>query len=59
MLQIDKMSTQFIDRNISADTLSLLLGKTQVKPEEVSNEMLLLAKAIDDPFSLPYLIALL
>ncbi|HUV84042.1 MAG TPA: hypothetical protein VMW53_13355 [archaeon] len=50
------MSTQFIDRNISAETLSLLLGKTQVKPEEVSNDILLLAKAIDDPFSLPYLI---
>ncbi|MBE0523512.1 MAG: hypothetical protein IBX40_04150 [Methanosarcinales archaeon] len=34
----------------------MLLGKTQVKPEEVTNEILLLAQAIDDPFCLPYLI---
>jgi hypothetical protein len=50
------MNTPYIDRNISADTLGLLLGKTQVKPEEVTNDFLLLAQAIDDPFSLPYLI---
>ncbi|NIA03132.1 MAG: hypothetical protein GWP12_01125 [Nitrospirae bacterium] len=34
----------------------MLLGKKQVKPEAVTNDILLLAQAIDDPFSLPYLI---
>lgn len=40
----------------SPGTLGLLLGNKNVKPEDVSHDILLLGKAIDDPFRLPYLI---
>ncbi|MCL7414543.1 MAG: hypothetical protein M8349_00560 [ANME-2 cluster archaeon] len=38
------------------DTLRLLLGQTDVDTDNFSEEILLIAKAIDDPYSLPYLI---
>ncbi|MDW7775941.1 MAG: hypothetical protein SCH39_06355 [Methanosarcinales archaeon] len=38
------------------DTLRLLMGQTEVDTVSVSEEILLLARAIDDPYSLPYLI---
>ncbi|MDF1558223.1 MAG: hypothetical protein P1P80_08625 [ANME-2 cluster archaeon] len=40
----------------SMDTLRLLLGQTDVDTDNFSEEILLIAKAIDDPYSLPYLI---
>jgi hypothetical protein len=42
--------------NVSVNTLRLLMGQTDVNAGSVSGEILLLAKAIDDPYSLPYLI---
>jgi len=42
--------------NVSVDTLRLLMGQTEVDTVSVSEEILLLARAIDDPYSLPYLI---
>ncbi len=42
--------------NVSVNTLRLLMGQTKVDTGSVPEEILLLAKAIDDPYSLPYLI---
>jgi len=42
--------------NVSVNTLRLLMGQTEVDTGSVPEEILLLAKAIDDPYSLPYLI---
>lgn len=42
--------------NVSVDTLRLLMGQTELDIVSVAEEILLLAKVIDDPYSLPYLI---
>ena len=40
----------------SVDTLRLLMGQIDVDIASVPEDILLLARAIDDPYSLPYLI---
>lgn len=37
-------------------TLMLLLGKRDVEAEDITSDIQLLARAIDDPYSLPFLI---
>ena len=38
-----------IEREISVETLQLLLGQASVKQGNLPSEIILLAKAIDDP----------
>lgn len=45
-----------VEREISVDTLQLLLGQESVEQGNVPGEILLLAKAIDDPYCLPFII---
>ena len=45
-----------IEKEISADTLQLLLGQESVEQGNVADEILLLAKATDDPDCLPFII---
>ncbi|NOR59110.1 MAG: hypothetical protein GQ469_00515 [Methanosarcinales archaeon] len=45
-----------VEREISVNTLQLILGQTSVEQENVPDEILLLAKAIDDPYCLPFII---
>ena len=45
-----------LNENGYADTLRLLMGQTDVDIGSVPEDIRLLAKAIDDPYSLPYLI---
>ncbi len=44
-----------IKNEISVDTLQLLLGQESVEQGNVPDEILLLAKAIDDPGCLPFI----
>ncbi|KAF5418308.1 MAG: hypothetical protein C5S45_09195 [Candidatus Methanocomedens sp.] len=45
-----------VEKEISVDTLQLLLGQESVEQGNVPGEILLLAKAIDDPYCLPFII---
>ena len=45
-----------VEKEISVDTLQLLLGGASVEQGNVPGEILLLAKAIDDPYCLPFII---
>ena len=45
-----------VERKIPVDTLQLLLGQASVEQGNVPGEVLLLAKAIDDPYCLPFII---
>jgi hypothetical protein len=45
-----------VEKEISVDTLQLLLGQAFVEQWNVPGDILLLAKAIDDPYSLPFII---
>jgi hypothetical protein len=45
-----------VENEISVDTLKLLLGQESVEQGNVPGEILLLAKAIDDPYCLPFII---
>lgn len=50
------MTGSDVEREISVDTLQLLLGQASVEQVNVPGEILLLAKAIDDPYCLPLII---
>ncbi len=50
------MTGSDVEREISVDTLQLLLGQVSVEQGNVPGEILLLAKAIDDPYCLPFII---
>lgn len=50
------MTGSDVEREISVDTLRLLLGPAYVEQGNVPGEILLLAKAIDDPYCLPFII---
>jgi len=45
-----------VKMEISVDTLQLILGQASVEQGNVPDEILLLAKAIDDPYCLPFII---
>ena len=50
------MTGSDVEKEISVDTLRLLLGPASVEQGNVPGEILLLAKAIDDPYCLPFII---
>ena len=50
------MTGSDLEREISVDTLQLILGQASVEQGNVPDEILLLAKAIDDPYCLPFII---
>ena len=50
------MTGSDVEREISVDTLRLLLGEASVEQGNFPGEILLLAKAIDDPYCLPFII---
>jgi hypothetical protein len=45
-----------VEKNNSVDTLQLLMGHASIEQGNVPGEILLLAKAIDDPYCLPFII---
>lgn len=45
-----------VEKEISVDTLQLILGQASVEQGNVPDEILLLAKAIYDPYCLPFII---
>ena len=45
-----------VERKIPFDTLQLLMGQASVEQGNVPIEILLFAKAIDDPYCLPFII---
>ena len=50
------MTGSEVEKEISVDALQLLLGQVSVEQGNVPGEILLLAKAIDDPYCLPFII---
>ena len=50
------MTGSDIERDIPVDTLQLLMGQVSVEQGNVPGEILLFAKAIDDPYCLPFII---
>ena len=50
------MTGSDVEKEISVDALQLLLGEASVEQGNVPGEILLLAKAIDDPYCLPFII---
>lgn len=45
-----------VEKDNSVDTLQLILGQASVEQGNVPDEILLIAKAIDDPYCLPFII---
>lgn len=50
------MTGSDIERDIPVDTLQLLMGQASVEQGNVPGEILLFAKAIDDPYCLPFIV---
>ncbi|MBA1341951.1 MAG: hypothetical protein C5S40_07390 [ANME-2 cluster archaeon] len=50
------MTGSDLEKEIPVDTLQLLMGQTSVEQGNVPGEILLFAKAIDDPYCLPFII---
>lgn len=45
-----------VEKDNSVDSLQLILGQASVEQGNVPDEILLIAKAIDDPYCLPFII---